>query len=74
MILQYLTKHNDTWYKVLREIPHHNFMDKNGTTHMDILREYRDYIGGDHVLKTPTHYQICETVQDAIVYTDGQSM
>ena len=32
---------------------------------MDILKEYRDYLGGDHVLRTPTHFQICETIQEA---------
>lgn len=70
MNLTYLTKHNDTWYKVLREIPHHNFTDKQGRVHMDILKEFMEYLGGDHVLRTPTHYQICETIQEAeLVHT-----
>lgn len=75
MIGPYLTKHNDTWYKIIREIPHHNFIDKNDNLNMDILKAWRDYLGGDHVLKTPTHFQICETVQDIecepIVYTEA---
>lgn len=75
MIRPYLTKHNDTWYKIIREIPHHNFVDGNDNLNMDILKAYRDYFGGDHVLKTPTHFQICETIPtvefEPIVYTEG---
>jgi len=67
MYLTHLTKHNDTWYKILREIPHHNFTSKDGIVHMDILKEFMEYVGGDHVLRTPTHYQICETIQDVEV-------
>ena len=65
MVLTHLTKHNDTWYKILREVPIHNFADKQGNIHMDILKEWRDYVGGDHVLRTQTHFQICETIQEA---------
>lgn len=32
---------------------------------MDLLKEYRDYLGGDHVLRTQTHFQICETIEEA---------
>ena len=52
-------------------MPHHNFVGQNGVINMDILKAWRDYLGGDHVLKTPTHFQICETIQDAQIVEHG---
>lgn len=69
-----LYKHNDTWYKILREMPHHNFMDKNGVIKLELLKAWRDWIGGDHVLRVQDTYLICETIPEIayeeIVYTD----
>jgi hypothetical protein len=54
-----LYKHNDILYKIIREIPSHNFEN------MDIVKEFRDYIGADHVLQNQSHFLFCETIQDA---------
>ncbi len=32
---------------------------------MDIVKEFRDYIGADHVLQNQSHFLFCETIQDA---------
>ena len=45
---------------------------------MDVLKAWRDYVGGDHVIKVHDEYLICETVEDVeyenVVYTeDGAS-
>lgn len=30
---------------------------------MEYVQLYRDWVGADHVLRTPTHFLFCETVQ-----------
>jgi len=65
MVIQELHKHNDTWYKILRKMSAHNFTDSTNRVNMDILKGYRDYIGGDHVLSFQNEFWICETIQDA---------
>jgi len=57
--LHRLYKHNDILYKIIREVPFHNF------NNMDIVKEFRDFVGADHVLQTQTHFLFCETIQDA---------
>ena len=66
MITDYLKYVNDRAYIVKREIPIHNFEQK-GTNrlNMELCQAYRDYLGCDHVLRTPTHFLFCETIQDA---------
>lgn len=69
-----LYKHNDTWYKILREMPNHNFVDKKGVIQMELLKAWRDWLGADHVLRVQDTYLMCETIHDTafeeIVYTD----
>lgn len=67
MVLNKLHKQGDTWYKVLKEIPEHNFKAKDGRIDMDFLAAWRDYVGADHVLRTQTTFLLCETVLDAVV-------
>lgn len=56
-----LYKHQGEFYKVLREIPLHNFIDGG----IDKVKAWRDFLGADHVLKSKTHYMFCETIKDA---------
>jgi len=69
-----LYKHNDTYYKILRDMPSHNFMDKKGVVQMEILKAWRDWLGADHVLRVQDRYLMCETIPEIdfeeIVYTD----
>lgn len=55
--MRQLYKHHDDIYIVLRQVSLHNF--KN----IEQVKEYKDYIQADHVLKTPTHYLFCENVE-----------
>lgn len=54
-----LYRHQGNIYKVIRNIPFHNFNSQ------EQVKEYRDYINSNHVLKTKTHYMFCEVVEDA---------
>ena len=66
MITDYLKYLNDKAYIVKRETPIHNFEVKGSNRlNMELCQAYRDYLGCDHVLRTPTHFLFCETIQDA---------
>ena len=54
-----LYHHQGNLYKILRKIPLHNFENQNK------VKEFRDYIGSNHVLKDRTHYIFCEIIEDA---------
>ncbi len=54
-----LYRHQGNIYKVIRNIPLHNFSSQ------EQVKEFRDYINSNHVLKTKTHYMFCEVVEDA---------
>ena len=61
-MINQLYKHQGKIYKILRRVPHHNFPNQKD------VKDCRDYIWGcDHVLKDPTHFLFCETVQEAEV-------
>jgi len=66
VITDYLKYVNDKAYIVKREVPTHNFQQK-GTNrlNMELLAAYRDYLGCDHVLRTQTHFLMCETIEEA---------
>ena len=63
---QRLYKHNDSLYKVLREIRINIFPPDQ----MDKVKEFRDLIDADHVLQSQTHFIFCETIQDAEIITE----
>jgi len=66
VITDYLKYVNDRAYIVKRETPIHNFEVKGSNRlNMELCQAYRDYLGCDHVLRTPTHFLFCETIQDA---------
>jgi hypothetical protein len=56
--------HNRTPYKVLRTLKVHSVSPK-GVVNMDLLKEWRDYVGADHVLQKNDEYWLCETIKDA---------
>jgi len=61
-MIEQLYHHQGNLYKILRRIRHNTFPNT------DYVKEFRDLINGcDHVLKDPTHYLFCETVQEAEV-------
>ena len=62
--MKYLYKHNEKLYLVLRNMHEHNFQNKDGSVNMNVLKAWRDYLGGDHVLKQNDRFLIVETIQD----------
>lgn len=54
-----LYHHQGNLYKILRKVPFHNFNDQTQ------VKEFRDYLGSNHVLKDKTHYIFCEVVEEA---------
>lgn len=63
--MKQLFKHNDNLYLVLRDMPEHNFKNKDGSINMNVLKAWRDHLKGDHVLKHNDKFLIVETIQDA---------
>lgn len=71
MILDYIKCINDKAYVVKRETPIHVFVKKKeNTINMELLQSYRDYLGCDHVLRTETHFLMCETIAEAEIIED----
>jgi hypothetical protein len=57
--------HNKEAYIVKKSVLIHHFapsLDKDAN--MEYVQMYRDWVGADHVLRTPTHFLFCETVRD----------
>jgi hypothetical protein len=73
MITDYLKYVNDNAYIVKRETPIHNFEVKGqNKLNMELLQAYRDYLGCDHVLRTPTHFLMCETIAEAEIIEENE--
>lgn len=73
MITDYLKYVNDNAYIVKRETPVHNFEIKGeNKLNMELLAAYRDYLGCDHVLRTPTHFLMCETIAEAEIIEENE--
>ena len=57
--------HNGIAYKVLRAKFISHFAPKlDEHPNMEYVQLFRDWVGADHVLRTPTHFLFCETVRD----------
>ena len=73
MITDYLKYVNDNAYIVKRETPVHNFEIKGkNKLNMELLAAYRDWLGCDHVLRTPTHFLMCETITEAEIIEENE--
>jgi hypothetical protein len=62
--MKQLFKHNDKLYLILRDMAFHNFENKDGSINMEVLKAWRDYLGGDHVLKQHDRFLIVQTIQE----------
>jgi|TARA_R110002073_G_scaffold114944_1_gene252375 hypothetical protein len=73
MITDYLKYVNDQPYVVKRETPVHVFAKKGeNKLNMELLQAWRDYLGCDHVLRTPTHFLMCETIEEAQILEENE--
>jgi len=72
--IEYIKYVNNNAYVVKRETPVHMFKQK-GTSrlNMEMLQAWRDYLGCDHVLRTETHFLMCETIPDAEIIEENES-
>ena len=71
MITDYLKYVNNEAYVVKRETPIHMFSRKGeNKLNMELLQAWRDYLGCDHVLRTQTHFLMCQTIPDVEVIED----
>ena len=57
--------HNGIAYKVLQAKFISHFASKlDDHPNMEYVQLFRDWVGADHVLRTPTHFLFCETIHD----------
>lgn len=60
-----ITVHNDTAYRIIQNKMISHFAPKlDEQPNMEYVQLYRDWLGADHVLRTPTHFLFCETIPD----------
>lgn len=70
MITDYLKYVNDRALIVKREVPTHIFEKKGkNELNMEMVKAYRDYLGCNHVLRTQTHFLMCEIIEEAKIIT-----
>lgn len=55
---------NGKAYVVLRSIPHHNLVNRDGNVISDLFNGWREHLGADHVLRNNTDFLFCETIPD----------
>ena len=53
--------HGDNAYIVLKRKLAEQFNTNRNMPDIEYLKEYRDWIGADHVLRDQTHFIFCET-------------
>ncbi len=56
-------KHNNKLYSIVRIVSKHNF-ERKGVDTMELLKEFRDYIGANPVIKDTLNYQFLEAVEE----------
>jgi hypothetical protein len=65
-------RHNDKYYTIHRDIPLHNFTNKEGVIDLELVRECRDYFPFvDHVLRNETHFLFAQTVQEVEIVEEN---
>jgi len=68
-------RHNGKCYIIHRDIPLHNFVNKEGIVDLELVKMCRDYFFRvDHVLRTETHFLFAETIQDAEIIEETQNV
>ena len=56
--------YNGEAYIILRAIPTSYFFDKTGELKRDLLHLWKEGLDADHVLKTESHFLLCETIKE----------
>lgn len=68
-MLHEIVWHNENAYKIIKKIKNHSVSPK-GIFNKDLLADWRDYVGADHVLQKNDEFWLCETIQEAIIIED----
>jgi hypothetical protein len=69
MIINEVIWYNGNAYKVLRRIKEHNVSPK-GVLNKEMLDEWKNCIGADHVLKQNDDFYLCEIILEATIIED----
>ena len=69
MTLNEVVWYNGNAYKVLRRIKEHNVSPK-GIFNKEMLDEWKNCIGADHVLKQNDDFYLCEIILEATIIED----
>jgi hypothetical protein len=56
--------YNGEIYIILRALNASYFYDKTGEIKRDLLHLWKEGFGADHVLKTESHFLLCETIKE----------
>ena len=61
--MKQLFKHGDNLYVVLRDMPSHQFEDKNQVTDNTKIKVWKRWLEADHVLKLDNRYLFVEEIK-----------
>jgi hypothetical protein len=56
--------YNDNVYIILRKLNLSYIIDKNNNINNELLKLWKEHEDADHVLKTDTHFLLCETIKE----------
>ena len=56
--------YNDNVYLILRKLNLSYIIDKNNNINNELLKLWKEHENADHVLKTDTHFLLCETIKE----------
>jgi hypothetical protein len=56
--------YNNNVYIILRKLNLSYIIDRHGNINEELLKIWKEGVGADHVLKTNTHFLLCETVTE----------
>ena len=58
-----LLSHNDKLYQIIRKLPVRMF-EKNKQIHLDAVKNYKEFVNADHVLRDDQNFIFCFNVDE----------
>jgi hypothetical protein len=58
---------DDNAYKIMREIPIHNFQNKDGSVHQQVLGMYVHELNCDRVFRENNNFLICKKIAEGLI-------
>ena len=58
---------DDNAYKIIREIPIHNFQNKDGSVHQQVLGMFVHELNCDRVFRENNHFLICKKIAEGTI-------